>query len=72
MEHRASFLRDPQHRIQLVYTPKHASWLDQVEISCSILVRRLLKMVSFTAVEALRQRILGRNSFSSFLQKQDP
>ena len=59
MEQRASFLQDPQHRIRFVYTPKHASWLNQVEIWFSILVRRLLKRASCTSGEELRQRILA-------------
>ena len=40
-----------------MYTPKHASWCNQVEIWCSILVRRLLKRASVTSVEELRQQI---------------
>jgi transposase len=42
-----------------VYTPKHSSWLNQVEIWFSILVRRLLKRTSFSSVEELRQRVLA-------------
>jgi transposase len=59
MDAQARFLQDPQHRIRFVYTPKHASWLNQVEIWFSILVRRLLKRASCTSVEALRRRILA-------------
>lgn len=59
MESRALFLQDPDHRIGLVYTPKHCSWLNQVEIWFSILVRRLLKGASFSSVENLRVRILA-------------
>jgi transposase len=59
MATRATFLKDKRHRIRVVYTPKHTSWLNQVEIWFSILVRRLLKRASFTSVENLYDRVLA-------------
>ena len=58
LETRETFLRCLDHRVRFLYTPKHASWLNQVEIWFSILVRKLLRRASFASIGDLRKRIL--------------
>jgi len=58
MPTRKAFLEERTHRIRFVYTPVHTSWLNQVEIWFSILVRRVLKRASFPSTADLRQRLL--------------
>lgn len=58
LDSRTDFLHDKNHRIRFVYTPKHCSWMNQIEIWFGIINRRLLKRKSYQSVEQLEESIL--------------
>jgi transposase len=45
-------------RVEFVFTPKHGSWLNQVEIWFGILTRSALRYASFDSLKALERAIL--------------
>lgn len=52
------FNKKYEGKFKFHYTPKHASWVNQIEIFFSIVYKRCLKFASFTSKEALRDKIL--------------
>ncbi len=66
MDTRTAFLLNSDYRIRFVYTPKHDSWLNQVEIWFSILLKRLFKRLSIQSKEELKQKIIA---FVEFFNK---
>ena len=46
-------------RWRFVFTPTHASWLNQVEIVFSVMTRRLLKHGHFDSPEDLAEQMLA-------------
>jgi transposase len=57
MKSRTTFLRDLTDTIVFHYTPKHSSWLNQIEIWFGILVRKLFTRASFVSQDNLNNRI---------------
>jgi len=47
------------NHFHFVHTPKHASWVNQVEVWFSILQRRVLKHASFATRDALKSAVLA-------------
>lgn len=58
MATRQAFLVKREHRVRIVFTPKHSSWLNQIEIVFGIVHRRAIKRGSFSSLENLKDRLL--------------
>lgn len=58
LKSRGEFLHQEDHRIRIVYTPKHCSWMNQIEIWFGIINRRLLKRKSYKSIDELKASIL--------------
>jgi transposase len=56
-ESRARFLSDPTHRIRFCYTPKHASWMNQIEIWFGLLARKVIRRGNFSSLADLQHKL---------------
>lgn len=67
---RAEFLRNKDHAIRFVYTPRHCSWLNQVEIWFGILTKKIIKRGNFTSKKNLKGKLLSFiNYFNATMAK---
>jgi transposase len=65
---RVAFLTDPSHLHVIHYTPKHGSWLNQVELWFSVLARRVLRRGNFTSKADLTRKILAYIAYHNAYQ----
>ncbi len=63
---RKEFLENKEHRIHFIFTPKHCSWLNQIEIWFSILTKKVLQRGDFISKEVLSDKLL---KFIDFFNK---
>ncbi|MCC5945630.1 MAG: transposase [Bernardetiaceae bacterium] len=54
---RTLYLQNAAHKISFIYTPKHCSWLNQIEIFFGILHKKVIKRGNFTSKEDLKNKV---------------
>lgn len=66
METREKFLCRKDKSIVFHYTPKHASWMNQIEIWFGILMKKVIKRGNFSSKENLKMKL---NNFIDFFNE---
>jgi transposase len=56
---RQAFLSVVSHRVRFVYTPKHSSWLNQIEVVFGVIMRKVVRRGSFTSVKDLKDKLVN-------------
>jgi len=54
---RMEFLENERHHVRFFYTPKHCSWMNQIENWFGILERKVIKHGEFISVKSLEKQI---------------
>lgn len=57
-ETRQEFLEDESHKVRFLYTPKHCSWINQIENWFGILQKKVIKRGNFPSIQDLKQKII--------------
>lgn len=65
-ETRTQYLQDTAHKIYFIYTPRHCSWLNQIEIFFGILHKKAIKRGNFTSKEDLKDKV---NKFIAYFNE---
>jgi transposase len=56
---RQTFLADLSHRVRFVFTPKHSSWMNQIEIVFGVIMRKVVRRGNFKSIKDLRDKLLA-------------